>query len=382
MSDTGTGSARFTEDIIVPKVTAKAAAAKKAAAKKPAEKKKPAKKNVPAQQLPPAELPTEETAQEYIDFAKQWSNETGVAGQVRPLTPEQIKAEKTKEEVRQEKIAVRNWEEIFVSQYPQYGWMLTDLDRTKYKDVFSLFEKAVDPESGYTEERFKNELYNTTWFSEIRLSNKAADIKTLVGSLTWDAGSYSRFLSKAVNYGWKDEQLSQEAYKELFSKKDDGSYTNSTAVGEIKNGPKYLSYAKTAKSFFTTMSDSNLEKVLTGQVTDADIITGFRETAKLKYRHLAPALDAGQTLEDLTADYKSWAAKLLEKPETDIDMSNPDFESALTYNDGKETRMMTTGEWRRKIKTEPKYGWDKTQQALDTGRNIALNIVKNFQGAF
>jgi hypothetical protein len=97
---------------------------------------------------------------------------------------------------------------------------------------------------------------------------------------------------------------------------------------------------------------------------------------------LAPAIDSGQTLEDLTGDYRTVASKLLERPEADIDMSNADYEVALSYQDGSSKRMMTTGEWQRMLKSDKKYGWEKTKQAVDLGREIGLNIVKSFQRGF
>ena len=278
--------------------------------------------------------------------------------------------------------AVAGWEQTFTEQYPQYGWMLTDLDKTKYSDVFGLFQKAVDPKSGYTDERFQKEFGASSWFREVQSSNKAFEIKNAVGTLDWDGATYGKLLSKAVNMGWTGDQLKQESYKELFAKKDDGSYRNPIAVEQVKQTTPYLTYARTAKSFFSSIPQERLEKVLSGEITPDDVVAGLREAAKLKYSHLAPAIDAGQTLEDLTGDYRTVASRLLEKPETDIDMSNADYEVALSYQDGASKRMMTTGEWQRMLKTDKKYGWERTKQAVDLGRDIGLNIVKSFQRGF
>jgi hypothetical protein len=276
-------------------------------------------------------------------------------------------------------VADSGWEQAFVGQYPQYGWMLTDLDRTKYADVFSLFQKAVNPKTKYTDARFQAEFGGSSWFRELQSSNAAVEIKNAVGTLDWDGSSYGKLLSDAVHYGWKGDQLKQESYKQLFAKKADGTYVNSAAVEQAKNTAPYMAYAKTAKAYFSTVPSDRVEKALSGEITDQDVVDGLRASAKLKYAHLAPALDAGQTLEDLSGDYRTLASKLLERPEADIDMSNPDYEIALAYQDGSTKRMMTTGEWQRMLKSDKKYGWEKTKQAVDLGRNIGLSIVQNFQ---
>jgi hypothetical protein len=296
-------------------------------------------------------------------------------------------AKKKRQEARRtakEKEAAANagWEQTFIDQYPQYGWMLTDLDRTKYADVFNLFQRSVNPKTRPTDERFKMEFGASSWFREVQSSNKAFEIKTAIGTLDWDASSYGKLLSSAVNMGWTGDQLKQESYKQLFAKKDDGTYINPVAVDQVKTTSPYLTAMKTAKAFFSVPPQERMEKVLSGEITNEDFVGGLRATAKLKYAHLAPAIDSGQTLEDLTGDYRTVASKLLERPEADIDMSNADYEVALSYQDGSTKRMMTTGEWQRMIKSDKKYGWEKTKQAVDLGREIGLNIVKSFQRGF
>lgn len=337
MSDVNTGSARVAEDIAVPQTVARNQAA--ANARAAAEKKRVAEEAKKKRQ------------------AKQAANKAQAASNA-------------------------GWEQTFISQYPQYGWMLTDLDRSKYADVFNLFQKAINPKSKYTNERFQAEFGASSWFREVQSSNKAFEIKTAIGTLDWDGPSYGKLLSNAVNMGWTGDQLKQESYKQLFAKKDDGTYINPVAVDQVKTTSPYLTAMKTAKAFFSVPPQERMEKVLSGEITNEDFVGGLRATAKLKYAHLAPAIDSGQTLEDLTGDYRTVASKLLERPEADIDMSNPDYEVALSYQDGSTKRMMTTGEWQRMIKSDKKYGWEKTKQAVDLGREIGLNIVKSFQRGF
>lgn len=296
-------------------------------------------------------------------------------------------AEKAKQAAAEKKknkqaAAMAQWETTFKTQYPQYAWMFDELDRTKYADVFDLFMRKIDPKKGLTDERFQNEFKGTSWYREIQSSNMVNNINAQVGTLEWGPGALSRFVTKAIGYGWKEDQLKQEAYKEIFAKDPMGKYVNQQAVDTVRNTANYLRYQNTAKQYFMQLGEDKIEKALTGQLTDDDIQTGLRVAAKLKYSHLAEAIDAGQTLEDLTADYKKVAASVLERPAESIDMTNPDYEKAIAFDDGKGKRMMTTGEWSRLLRTDSKYGWQRTQGAIDTGRRIAMNIVQSFQRGF
>jgi hypothetical protein len=66
----------------------------------------------------------------------------------------------------------------------------------------------------------------------------------------------------------------------------------------------------------------------------------------------------------------------------DIDMTLPDFEVALAYTDGGSKRMLTTGEWAKLLRTDKRYGWNRTEQARQIGSDIATTIVQQFQRGF
>jgi hypothetical protein len=294
------------------------------------------------------------------------------------------KRRKTRQAKQTERRAARaaRWEQTFAQQYPQYAWMFTELDRTKYADVFDLFNKAVDPKNDYTPERFQQEFAGSSWFREIQSSNKLQEIKSSVGTLEWDPGTLSKFVTRAVGQAWTGDQLAQEAYKEVFQKGFDGKYVNQVAVDQVRKTAPYLQYKNTARAYFTTLPDDRIERVLKGEVTQEDVLSGLREATKLKYNHLSTAIDAGQTLEDLAADYKKTAADLLERDMNDIDMTLPDFEVALAYTDGGAKRMLTTGEWAKLLRTDKRYGWNRTEQARQIGSDIATTIVQQFQRGF
>jgi hypothetical protein len=61
-----------------------------------------------------------------------------------------------------------------------------------------------------------------------------------------------------------------------------------------------------------------------------------------------------------------------------VDMSQGDFEIALSYGEEGKKRTMTTGEWEKLLRTDVRYGWEKTNNAKTEARALASNIAQAF----
>ena len=273
-----------------------------------------------------------------------------------------------------------DWEASFRQYVPSKAWML-DLDRTKYPQLFALLKTAA--EQGYYNsqegmQRFSNELDATDFYKELADSSQRRDIKKLVGDLGFDSTDFSKFVSDSINFGWEGETLKAKTYEEVFRRNPDGTYANPTAVTRAQKGNDYLRVQLTAKAYFNDASPAAVERVLTGQITNDDYARQQRELAKTRYGHLSSLIDQGVTLEDLAASYKSSAAKLLEIDPNAIDMSQGDFEVALSYGEEGKKRAMTNGEWEKMLRTDPRYGWEKTNNAKTEARALASNIAQAF----
>lgn len=273
-----------------------------------------------------------------------------------------------------------DWETSFRQYVPSKTWML-ELDRAKYPQLFSLLKTAA--EQGYYKsqeglQRFANELDATDFYKELADSSQRRDIKKLVGDLGFDSTDFSKFVSDSINFGWEGETLKSKTYEEVFRRNIDGSYANPTAVTRAQKSNDYLSVQLTAKAYFNNASPGSIEKVLTGQINTDDFARQQRTIAKQTYGHLSELIDQGVTLEDLATNYKSSAAKLLEIDPNAIDMSQGDFEIALSYGEEGKKRTMTTGEWEKMLRTDPRYGWEKTNNAKTEARALASNIAQAF----
>jgi hypothetical protein len=271
-------------------------------------------------------------------------------------------------------------EETFRKMFPEQAWLL-DLDRAKYPKLFELIQRAVSGRMYETQqglERFAAELKNTDFYTELATTDKIRQIKAVTGDLGFEGSNFNKFLTTSMNMGWEGETLKAETYKEVFRKDDAGNYINKTAVERAKKSNAYLTVANVGKAYFNTMSDATIESRLTGVLNDEDIQRQQRELAKTKYGHLGGLIDQGFTLADLSSGFRQQAASLLEKDENAIDMSQADFEAAYNYGEPGQKRMMTNGEWEIMLRTNAKFGWDKTNNAKAEARQLSSSIVQAF----
>jgi hypothetical protein len=273
------------------------------------------------------------------------------------------------------------WEEIFKKSYPTYAWMFTDLDRTKYADVFELFKFAQ--ENNMPAAEFDRRYRGTSFDRELEQSQKGRELSATIGNFTWGSGQLAKFLTKAINFGYTGENLKQQAYKDLFAKVDN-KYVNDVAVKEVRASTPYLSLKDIGKQYFWDIGDSQVEQVLAGTpnadgvaVSRDDLIRKARLAAKATYGHLSEQIDAGLTLEDLSASYKEKAAKLLELDPNTINFAT-DFSDALNYRKDGQPRVLSMSEWETELRTNDKYKYSFTKQANQDATSIGLAIARAF----
>lgn len=274
----------------------------------------------------------------------------------------------------------KNWEAQFRRMFPEQAWLL-DLDKTKYPKLFALIQRGISDrmyETAEGQQRFAAELKNTDFYIELRDTDKVRQIKSLVGDLGFDTVSFNKFLTTASNMGWEGETLQQEVYKEAFRKNDTGQYVNPTAVTRAKASNNYLAIANIGKAYFSQVADSTIENALTGGITNEDVQRQQRELAKTKYGHLSNLIDQGLTLQELSSPFQQQAASILERSTDSIDMGQAMFEAAYNYGETGQKRMMTSGEWEILLRSDAKYGWDKTENAKREARQLATSISQAF----
>jgi len=272
-----------------------------------------------------------------------------------------------------------SWEPLFKQNYPQYNWMFTDLDRTKYADVFTLFSKAIDPKTGkqiMTDAEFDKRYIGTSFYRELETSKKGRELSAAIGNFSWNSGNLAKFLTKAMQFGYTGDNLKQQAYAELF-KKVDNKYVNDLALDGVRASTPYLAIKNIGTQYFSPFADSKIEQALSGVVSTDDLVRQARLAAKATYGHLSEQIDAGLTLEDLSASYKEKAAKLLELDPNTINFAT-DFSDALNYRKDGQPRVLSMSEWETELRTNDKYKYSFTKQANQDATSIGLAIARAF----
>jgi hypothetical protein len=268
------------------------------------------------------------------------------------------------------------WETTFREQFPAKTWLL-DLDRTKYPQLFETLNKAVAQK--YSNERFAEEVSATDFYKELSTSKQLKTIQSLVGTLGFQGTDFLKFVSDSINFGYQGDILKQKVYSEVFKKDESGNYVNPTALARTQKSAEYISTQNIAKAFFNrNPADSDIEKVLTGQMLTSDYERQQREFAKTRYGHLSNLLDQGMTLESIASAYQTTASRLLERNINDIDMSTGAFEQAVSFGEEGKKRLMTNSEWEKLLRSDPQYGWERTSSAKDEARALSANIAQAF----
>ena len=271
------------------------------------------------------------------------------------------------------------WEDEVRRQYAKYSWMLDELDREKYSDVFDLLAEAVNPQTKITDPAlFLTRFEATSWYKELATQQMGRRVREQVGALSFDSGNYARLLNNAMRYGWEGENLKAEAYKEVFRRNDDGTFANQNAIGEARKSNDYLKVKSIGTSYLSEMSDDRIVQVLTGGTTSDDLLRIYREKAKVNNPHLAAAIDAGVTLEDMAYDYRKAASDVLGTPLSGIPLTEDFVGQALKTGEPGKYRVMSTNEWKYLLKSNPDFGYQYTTNARKEVNDVVSSLEKAF----
>ena len=99
----------------------------------------------------------------------------------------------------------------------------------------------------------------------------------------------------------------------------------------------------------------------------------FREQAKLMYPNASGLLDR-YTLRQIAEPYLNEAANLLGVSLESMDLADTKWTGFLNGANG----VMSKDEWLRVVKTDPKYGWDKTTKARQEYTEIGDELLSAF----
>ena len=217
---------------------------------------------------------------------------------------------------------------------------------------------------------------------ENTIKKKMVDISTAYGDLNLTDVQLRSIATTALMRGYTDGSisLSHLIYSET-SKTTEGMKVVAAGADAGKLFAIAKSYGWKPKDLL-----ERIKSTLTGSFgVDAEnadktqSVESFTQAAKNQaiglYPHLKAQINGGSTLDDIFGGYRSLTAKLLELPESAVDVSNPTYAQALG---NMENGQMSLADWEIKVKTDPKMGYNKTNQANLDAQTLGLSLARMF----
>ena len=221
---------------------------------------------------------------------------------------------------------------------------------------------------------------DTTGDQNRKIDNTKIELSAIPGANALPSETYEKLARDAARKGLSQTALRQFAYAEILKQQNPGTYSYDIASKKALGSQPVDDLRNLAKSYQTTLGSGDEQSLLSGKKTLEDFKQFFQQRAKRDYPHLATQIDMGDSLDDISASYKTYASQVLDKPESEIDMTpTGKYNAALSTPDGKGGyRQPGMAEWVNTLRTDEKYGWQFTKEANDQVRQLGMNLAKTF----
>jgi hypothetical protein len=297
----------------------------------------------------------------------------------------------------------QNWIDALQQFFPSYSddWLAANAEAYFGKDLIDLMIKVSDPRGTYDlsstagRDRIKQEIrgtnYWTTTESEIKAFDQLLDIdqKNLItqtksriantyGDIGLDDATLTEVASTVARRGLTGLGEKQAVFNATFN-----ASKNQAQTGRALSGADADRIRKIGRAYNFKVTDDQVQSILTGtpEATTGQVLTeeGLRQRlqkfARGAYPQLADQIDAGLSLEDVGANYRRYAADLLERSEDEIDMFSGPYLKAFGTKDGGQ---LSLSDWVTTVKSDPTFGWQYTKQANQQATDIALSLARAF----
>ena len=298
----------------------------------------------------------------------------------------------------------QDWKETFVAKYPQFRTLIdggpgeAEARLTFGDDVVDLIiDVATRPDQyDFTTQAgldaFDSKVYATKYYNETANAAKAFDALTSGERLDKVQNNRVTIASKYGDLSLTSKELDDiatTATRRGLSGIGLSQYIN-TIVGSRARGKQDLlegadaqELKKTADAYGYKPSDleDQIFAAIQGKEYNGELLTvdSFKKKglalAKAAHFQLSPQLDAGLTLAEIFAPYRELAARTLEMAPDSIDFNDPKYSVAFGTAD---QRPLSLSEWQDKLKSDTKYGYDKTSQAKQDARSMVMTMAKAF----
>lgn len=274
--------------------------------------------------------------------------------------------------------------------FKNYGFVKAFLD--SHPQVKKKVKLAV--KHGWTPDRLQGEVKTTTWWKTSTESQRKADLLSTSDPAQWNrmittsrdeirqqaeqmglsltTSELTKYAEQALRNGYSAQDITSWIAREGDYDQEQAKGNASIAIDELR---------EMADSYGITLSPgtmNNYVRQILGGKTDMQGLTDvIREQAKVLYPSIGGYLDKGGTVKDYLSPYMEMASQELGLPVQQMSMLDTKWTAAINGNpDG---AAMTQDQWMAKIRTDARYGWDKTlnaKQQVGDAMSQLLTLMK------
>jgi hypothetical protein len=298
----------------------------------------------------------------------------------------------------------QDWKATFLAKYPQFAKILDGgAGEAEARNVFGddiidlVLDVANNPKQyDFTTqaglEAFDAKVYATKYYNETANAAKVFDALTEGERMDRVQNNRVKIASEYGDLGLTKTEL--DSIAATVSRRGlagiaASQYIN-TVVGsrgrgreDLLQGADAAALKKVADAYGYKPADleDQILAAVQGKEYDGEIPTAdtFKKKgialAKATYFQLTPQLDAGLTLQEIFSPYRDLASRVLEVAPDTIDFNDPKFGVAFGTKD---KPSMSLSEWMDTLKSDPKYGYDKTSQAKNDARAMVMSMAQAF----
>lgn len=287
-----------------------------------------------------------------------------------------------------------DWEAAAKELYGAYYEMVK-----QYPELGTLIKNSI--QQGWSDDKFQYELEQTNWWkttsansrewetqliqdpatAQQRLDNRTALLRDTAQRLgiTLTSESLAKIAEDSIRLGLElTSQLENIVGAEALR--------SSGTVSQLRYGYVGNSIRESARKYGVALSDTTFNEWVNKIAVGAESTETFESYANQIARNLYPSLndgfDRGLSFAQMTDPYAQTASRILEIPSTQVDFTDPKWAQAFTMRDDKgQPSQMSFGEWADYLRTDPRFGWEYTDDAKNRAFTVANRLAELFGAA-
>lgn len=296
----------------------------------------------------------------------------------------------------------RNWETLIEQQAGEYAYLMQGAFG---QDVTDLLRRAVsqqwfNSEEGKKEfldqfrrtEYYKNTTQKQQLFDKKTTADKAAAVQAEVdrirsqfGEIQFDEMALNELAQTAARNGSTETELGRLVYRKAFQRGQVTPAATASAETAIRSQDADRIRA-IYRAFGSRPNDDEIRRILTqeadpatGTVMTEDMLRNqLRDTAKVTYGQFADMIDRGISVEKIFAPYQQVAAGVLERTPDEISLVGENGVPTMYSEALMGEKPMSLTEWVKKLKVDPKYGYQFTNEAKQQVTKLVVDLEKAF----